>query len=90
MLAKRDLYRELDEVSSRLTKRHNVKCARTTDENGRDVLEFVLSHGKYMLVIEKVRESILVYCEENYSTKGYEYLGATTTANGVCFKLGIW
>ena len=90
MLAKRDLCRELDEVASRLTKKHNVECVRTTDEKGRDVLEFVLSHGKYRLLVEKARESIRIYCEEIYSTDGYEYLGVTTTANGVCLKLGIW
>lgn len=90
MQSKRDIHREIDEVASRLTKRHNVKCVRTTDEKGRDVLEFALSHGKYRLVIENVRESIMIYCEENYSTKGYEYLGVTTIANGVCLKLGVW
>ena len=90
MLAKRDLCRELDEVASRLTKKHNVICVRTTDEKGRDVLEFVLSHGKFRLLVEKARGSIWIYCEENYSNDGYECLGVTTTANGVCLKLGIW
>lgn len=85
-----NLTRELDEVARRLTVKHKCECRKSQNEKKEDILEFELSHGKYRLITDKVRGVIILYCEEAYSTKGYEYFATTKTANGVCLKIGEW
>ena len=85
-----DFAKEVDEVESRLISRHKIDCTRTTDEKDQEVLEFNVKYGRYKIVCDYSRDRFFIYCEENYSKDGFEYMGAVQRANGVFFKIAIW
>ena len=85
-----DFSKEVDEVEKRLTSRHKIDCKRTRNEKGQEVLEFKVHYGKYKIVCDNSRNIFRIYCEENYSKDGFEYMGAVQRANGVFFKISIW
>ena len=85
-----DFTKEVNEVERRLISRHKIDCIRTRNEKGQDVLEFKVQYGKYKIVCDELRDSFFIYCEENYSENGFEYMGTVQSANGVFFKISIW